>query len=147
MSQIVLGKFVKMYIFYFSKNWWNCFQNISATKNLSCCFVFKTIERVSSITSYKDSFCQFFMSRVIKQLKCCILKTLKNPPTSGSQCAPYIFFNFFISFLLLMQLYVSGTYFSSSKGSILFTLVTYIYLFFRSKVLNHSVALKPTIYI
>ena len=36
-------------------------------------FLFKTKGRISSITSYKDHCCSFFMSWVIKQQKCWIL--------------------------------------------------------------------------
>ena len=51
-------------------------------------FVFKTNGRISSFTSYKDHYCSFFTSWVIKQQKSCILKILKKHPTSGVRCAP-----------------------------------------------------------
>ena len=43
-------------------------------------FVFKTIGRISSITSYKDHCCSFFTSWVIKQQKSCILTILEKTP-------------------------------------------------------------------
>ena len=51
-------------------------------------FVFKTNGRISSITSYKDHFCSFFTSWVIKQQKWCILTILKKHPTLGVRYAP-----------------------------------------------------------
>ena len=79
-----------------AKQFWvlsECFQKhpklfclyLSNQISLRGCFVFRTNGRISSITSYKDNFCSFFTSWVIKQQKCCILKKRL---TLGVWCTP-----------------------------------------------------------
>ena len=51
--------------------------------SLRGCFVFKTISRISSITSYKDHCYSFFTGWVIKQQKSCILNILEKTPNFG----------------------------------------------------------------
>ena len=46
-------------------------------------FEYKTIGRISSITSYKDHCSSFFTSWVIKQQKSCILNILEKTPNFG----------------------------------------------------------------
>ena len=76
----------------FWKNWWSFFFQkhpkrvclyISNQISLRDHFVFKTISRISSITSYNNHSCSFFTCWVIDEQKSCFLNMLKKHPTSG----------------------------------------------------------------
>ena len=83
-SKTVLGVFkINQKLYFYQKHPKLFCLYLSNQISLKGHFVFKTNDKIPSITSNKQQCCSLFISWVIKQQKSCILNILKNTPNFG----------------------------------------------------------------